>query len=512
MRRLYVHLPRFPVQRRVLQTPSLQGKPLALVENLGGHLRVAFASTTALRAGIRPGMSRTAACALVPDLPCLNFDPEKERQALASLAEALLRCGPSFQLAAPDGLWLDAVAAHLFGGEEGLCQVVLEVCASVGYQGKVAVSSDAFGSRALARFGKDRQRCVPEDQLPRALAPLPLGALEGNAQPLQEPLRSLGLTTLAQVAALPPGAVAARLGAQGLWAQRLCSGQDDTPFVPEPLAEVLAERLELDWPAETMEPLLFALKTLVDRLCARLCGRSQAAVRLGLGLRLEAGEGKQVPLILARPSSQARLLLDLLRHRLSELTLDGAVVGLELVVEEACEDRKQQLALGDAPVGDAALEVVLSRLATALGEQALFSAALVEEHRPEGACVPAAFRPPPREQGLVQQATAGQVRAGGLPCVPPELEDLLTSRPSRLLKQPAALEADVGQGGQLCAARLLGRRRRVEALCGPERLCGGWWEGGFARDYYKVHFEGLGPAWIFRDEKNGRFYLHGLFD
>mgnify|MGYP006216214101 CR=1 FL=1 len=34
----------------------------------------------------------------------------------------------------------------------------------------------------------------------------------------------------------------------------------------------------------------------------------------------------------------------------------------------------------------------------------------------------------------------------------------------------------------------------------------------YSRDYYRVHFEGLGPAWVFRDGKDGRFYLQGLFD
>jgi hypothetical protein len=30
------------------------------------------------------------------------------------------------------------------------------------------------------------------------------------------------------------------------------------------------EQIALDWPAESIEPLLFALKTVLDRLCARL--------------------------------------------------------------------------------------------------------------------------------------------------------------------------------------------------------------------------------------------------
>ena len=36
--------------------------------------------------------------------------------------------------------------------------------------------------------------------------------------------------------------------------------------------------------------------------------------------------------------------------------------------------------------------------------------------------------------------------------------------------------------------------------------------GGYGRDYYRVHLEGVGLAWVFRDARDGRFYLQGLFD
>jgi protein ImuB len=52
------------------------------------------------------------------------------------------------------------------------------------------------------------------------------------------------------------------------------------------------------------------------------------------------------------------------------LRVENPVAGISVRVEEHSEDRGQQLALGDTPEGDAALEVVLSRLATTL--QGLF--------------------------------------------------------------------------------------------------------------------------------------------
>src|SRR5262244_2151001 len=108
------------------------------------------------------------------------------------------------------------------------------------------------------------------------------------------------------------------MGAAGLLVHRLCRGEDDSAFVPTSLPEVLEESIDLDWPAESLEPLLFALKTIVDRLCARLAGRKRAAVRLALTLKLEEGDEVKAFIELTTPSARAKLLLELAKHQISE--------------------------------------------------------------------------------------------------------------------------------------------------------------------------------------------------
>ncbi|RKI02777.1 DNA polymerase Y family protein, partial [Corallococcus praedator] len=299
----------------------------------------------------------------------------------------------------------------------------------------------------------------------------------------------------------------ARGGAPAARAHARCRGVDDTPFDPEPLEEALEDRVVLDAPADTFEPVQFALKTLLDRLSARLSGRQRAAVRLTFVLRLDPTGEAQVPLLLARPTARAKLLLELARHRLGELRLEAPVAEVAVRVDAHDVDLGQQLALGDEPEGDAALEGVLSRLATTLGEEALFSASLEAAHRPEAAHGARAFHPPEARRGLLSTAEPeGPVtvwREAGA----------ARERPSRLLERPARLDAEVAASGALLAARLAGKRHRVTAMAGPERLGGEWWtDTPYQRDYYRVHFEGLGPAWVFRDGRDGGFYLQGLFD
>ncbi len=588
MRLGYLHLPRFPVQRRVLEQPSLLGRPLVLHADERGTQRVCFASGAALKAGVRPGQTVASASALEPEVVRLVFDAAAAARALASLGEALLGLAPGFQVDAPEGLWLDASAAPLSGGEAAWAARVESACPGLGLFGRCVVASERFTAQALARFHREGggRPASPTVVPPRGgglLAALPLDALESGwlGPDAAAPFRALGLTTLGEVAALSSGALVARFGALGLQAARLSRGEDDSRFTADAPAEVLEESVVLDWPAEHLEPLLFALKTAVDRLTARLQGRRLAAVRLTVALGLDGGprggDGIELPLVLARPSAQARLLVELVRHRLTDLTVEQPISSLALTVEEACEDRGRQLLLGDAPAGEAELEVVLSRLQSALGEDALFSAAPAAKHRPEEGWAQVPFRPAslplpaergegrgegPAKQGerpeeitphpalraLPLPAERGEGRGEG-PHVPPDIHPLpdphalayawvsgavararaakkappplppllprstLLSRPVRLFREPTLLRGEVSERGELRTVLLLGRRRRVESLEGPERLAGDWWaEAPFARDYFRVQLEGVGALWIYRDGRDGQFYAHGVFD
>src|SRR5262245_48810258 len=97
MRVVYLHLPRFPLQRRIWESPPLHGAPVILWEEVRGQKRVAYASAAAARSGCTPGMTATAAAALVPGLQAFPFDSKEEAAALGSLGEALMAVAPAFQ-------------------------------------------------------------------------------------------------------------------------------------------------------------------------------------------------------------------------------------------------------------------------------------------------------------------------------------------------------------------------------------------------------------------------------
>jgi protein ImuB len=549
----YLFLPRFPMQRRVIEQPSLAGKPVVLHADERGAQRVRFASGRALKRGIRPGLSVAAASALEPSCVRLRYDEQAEALALRSLGEAMLPLAPGFQVDDAEGLWLDASAAALFGGEGAWATRVIDAARVLGLSGRCVVAQERFTAQAVARH-----RGEPTVVGPRGggvLAPLPLSALERGwlGPDAAAPFRSLGLSTLGELAGLASGALVARFGATGLQAARLCRGEDDSRFVADELPEVIDEAVQLDWPAEHLEPVLFALKMAIDRVCARLQGRQQAAVRVQVTVRLDGAEPLVVPLVLARPSSEGRMLLELARHRLTDLTVHQPIVAIAVRIDEASADPGRQLVLGDAPAGEAALEIVLSRLQSALGEASLFAAAPRATHRPEAAWEQRRFAPPvsatgydwlvpPRAEAAVSAVEEQVEPVAALLDVPAALEleaaavgegapvkrwprrkakveqvplvclPSVSTRPPRVFKEPSRLHAEVTEAGALTWVNVAGRRRKVESIWGPERLVGAWWEEGYARDYYRVQLEGVGLLWIFRDGRDGAFYAQGVFD
>ena len=526
-----LHLPRFLIQRRVREDESLAHRPVAVVRPERGVPLVVAASRRALIAGVCLGSTATQAKATCPGLRVLPDDPVADLRALEGLAEALLAAAPAVELCGPSGLFCDASAAPLFKGEAGLAEVLLDRTRALGYRGQLVVADSKFAAMALAVHRPRPTRVTGPTRA--ALAPLPLTAL-----PLPEALlwsfQAMGLSTLGELAALPASGVAARFGEEGSLAQRLALGDDPRPLCPFRPAPPLIEALWLEWPSDALEPVLFGLKTVLDRLTARLSGRALALTRLEVCLKLEPPGEERVVLPLARPTSSSRLLLDVFRERLRDFAVTAPVKGVLVEALETGPAERVQLCVGERPEVDEALEAVLARLQGGLGEAALGSARPLSRHRPEGAWERAPFRPtdapaargPGASEGEEAKKPARAKKAflarllhregerAPLSRVPIEEDPLLRpgARPTRLLHRPQPLQVELSSAGRLVAVRIGQKRCAAAAVRGPERLCGEWWKAGFARDYYRALVVGLGGCWIFRDERDGRFYLHGYFD
>src|SRR5262249_29246813 len=127
---------------------------------------------------------------------------------------------------------------------------------------------------------------VPAGQEIRMLDPLPLDALIWS-DALEDPdglkrermraihasMRVLGIHDVAGLRTLPPAQVASRFGDAGSILMQRSSAELHRPLRPFTPPDRIIEEHELDGLVEELEPVLFVLKRLFDRVEARLDAR-----------------------------------------------------------------------------------------------------------------------------------------------------------------------------------------------------------------------------------------------
>ena len=232
---------------------------------------------------------------------------------------------------------------------------------------------------------------------------------------LSDLLHRLGIRTLGALAGLPPTAVLARFGSDGLCAHRLASGLDERPpaaRIPPPDFDVA---IELDPPAEEVATAVFAARGLAHRLCDELGARGLAISCVRVEAETEHGETLvrrwrlegATPLALAE---RVRWQLDGWR---SESGRAGPTAGLTLrrrAPEEVLPDEGRQLGFwgGDRALDDRAARALL-RIQGMLGPEAVVTA------------VPAGGRGPAEQVQLVPWGDAPSVLCGSSAPMPSKI-------------------------------------------------------------------------------------------
>lgn len=456
--------------------------------------------------GLAPGLALAEARARLPGLRVRDHEPAADAALLAAIAEDCRRWTPLVGLDPPQGLLLDlAGCAHLFGGEAALRRRILQRLRRAGLtvQGSLAATPDA--ARALARFG--RIAVVPPGGEAAAVGTLPLAALEAEAETVTA-LHRAGFRRLADLAALPRAALAARFGPPLATRLARLLGEEDRPIAPLiPLPDCAAERRFAE-PIRRRSDVEAALQGLLGEVAAQLAARGQGGRRFeallvrsdGLARRLEVATGRPS----REPASLARLFHEALEALAEPLDAGCGFERIRLRVAAAEPLAPAQQGLDGSAAAAAALDELLDRLAARFGPGRVLRFAAADSHDPLRAArlAPAAGATPAADPAWLRPE----------PGEPPP-------RPLRLLAPPQPIEAlaEVPDGPPL---RFRWRRSLHEVVRaeGPERIAPEWWREGRMRlrDYYRVEDAAGRRFWLFRAGLHGeapppRWYLHGLF-
>jgi protein ImuB len=453
--------------------------------------------------GIRPGQAVADARALYPQLLTRAADPAQDRQSLERLADWCGRFTPWVGIdpavgPGEAGLFLDVTGcAHLRGGEAGLLADLDRHLARSGLAARLALAGSPGAAWAWSRF---RPAGAPAILAPgeAALGPLPVEALRIPAA-TAETLRRLGLRRIADLAALPRAALAARFGAGLLRQIDRTFGRIEEPIAPRRPPTSYSVRRDFAEPLMVPEALGAVLAGLLPRLCRLLERDGRGARRLVYTLYRIDGTSAAAAIGTSRAARDPAHLARLFQPRLETLDPDPGIEALVLEAPETAPFIAEQNALAEsaARADRPALASLVDRLANRLGAERV------------GYLAPEALYLPERQSRFVA-ALGVDARAADWSAWAAATAPL----PLRLFPVPEPVEIEAPgehRDAPPRAFRWRGRTHRRAAARGPDRRLGAWWQGEHAaRDYWAIADEAGRRLWLCRDLATGRWCVHGV--
>jgi protein ImuB len=340
-------IPGFELRAALRSRPRLALEPAALAPLPGTEPLVGPVTAAAEAAGVQPGMRMGEALAICPQLVLVEQDPAAVEREWEGVLQRLEDAGFAVEPQEPGRVIFETKGVErLYGGLEA---ALVRALAAVGsaWDPRAGAARRRFAAFAAASVARPGQALVvAEGREERFLAPLPLSLLPLSADQyaeLEGQLHDLGVRKLGELAALPGGSVAERLGPEGRRAWALAQGGGKSRVHGRrPLAE-LAEALEFPEAIGNELTLRRAFGALLDRLLARPERAGRPFRKLALSARLVGGGSWRRTVTLRDPTAERARLRAALGPKLLEIP--APVLELRIEAVELSESTGQQLEL-----------------------------------------------------------------------------------------------------------------------------------------------------------------------
>src|SRR6266536_502532 len=275
-------IPGFELRTALRERPRLQLEPAALAPEPGSEALLGPITAAADAAGVRPGMRLGEALATCPSLQLVDPDPAAAEEAWEGIVRRLEDAGIAVEPAAPGCAYFETRGVErLYGGLEPALKRALKAVGP-GWDARIGAARRRFAALAAANVARSGQVLIVSDEHTREfLSPLPLTLLPLEAGRREE-LRELGITKLGELAGLPGGAVAERLGPDGRRAWGLARGGAAARVRGRRPPAELAESLEFPEAVANELTLRRALGVLVETALARPERRDRTLRKLAL--------------------------------------------------------------------------------------------------------------------------------------------------------------------------------------------------------------------------------------
>ena len=485
---LSVWFPRLASERVLRRWPQAGAFALSLRLGNADHLHCLNPAAEAV--GLARGMALADARAICRSLATHPADLGRDAAFLTALSRWAGRYSPWVARDGADGLVAEITgAAHLFGGEAGLCADMAGRLARAGISATISIADTRGAAHALARHGGG---VAAEGQALAAIGRLPIAALRVD-QATAVGLDRLGLRLIRDLVQVPRAPLARRFGPGLMLRLDQALGAQAEPVSPDAEPAPFAVRLTLPDPIGLVSDVTAGLARLLARLCIRLEADCMGARRLRLELRRVDGQAALAEIGLARPMRDPGRLLALFGHAIEQVDAGYGIDMLRLTAPVVEVLAPRQIGVAGETSSDKLADLI-TRLGNRLGFEAVQRLHPAESHLPEKSFL--------QLQAAYAEAAAEWPGGPDRPLVifPPEP---LGGGQNSALGPPASF-----------------RWRRMSFTTarstGPERIAPEWWLDDPAwrsglRDYWKVETREGARLWLFHTPQAPGWSVHGTF-
>ena len=229
---LHCDLDAFFASVEQLDNPELRGKPVVVGGSRHSRGVVSTCSYEAREFGIHSAMPVSQAFRLCPQAVFLPVNMPRYQEMSRQVFTILSRFSPLMEIISIDEAFLDISGCfRLYGSPENIGGLIKEqVHSELGLIISVGISYNKFLAKLATDLDKpDGLLIITENEAADLLKPLPVSKIWGVGQKTEQSLNRLGIKTIGDIQALPPGWLEARFGSAGRLFWELAHGIDHRP-------------------------------------------------------------------------------------------------------------------------------------------------------------------------------------------------------------------------------------------------------------------------------------------
>jgi DNA polymerase-4 len=283
---LHIDLDAFFVSVEQALNPALKGKAVIVGGNPAQRGVVASASYEARKYGVHAAMPLKTAFRLCPHAFFLPGNFPRYREASEKFLNILADFSPDLEPLGLDEAYLDISGFVSQSATDIASQIKSRINTELSITATVGIASCKVVAKVATDLAKpDGLLEIPPGEEAAFLAPLAITRLPGVGKKAERILKSLGITTIQQLASLSPSSLRKILGSSGERLLRYAQGIDQSNVEPPAPAKSISREVTLS--RDTWEkPLLQAtLRYLSERVGAELRRQRKQARRITLKLR-----------------------------------------------------------------------------------------------------------------------------------------------------------------------------------------------------------------------------------